>query len=334
MEHNYKRERYNRSAGSAQKTLVVNLRTERSLMASNNANLSVSWKSVAIAATVVAITSLIICGIIATINKADTLSVVALGLAIIAFVIQILIFIVQAAAAAQQDLHAQEIYGSTLRALATIEEKSEGTQRAVSTINDRMLVALLGKAIPEAASMGLPISSPEFSDAVAERVGELANQARKSSSSASQTPDKQQDEPQQDDDFIYTFPSNKEVQEALPALLELDMEAVSGLRYLGQDYSHSSINRGLRAIPGAAQLHEKGLVRRVRKAWSRDPIYILTPRGQTAARILLARDTPSDAPVEIQAIRAGLTKNDEEFENWRKRLGGTVPVEDDPDSKD
>src|SRR6516165_11352484 len=110
-------------------------------MASDRANLVVSWKAVAIGAITVALSSLTGLAVVATVKNADTLSVVALAVAIVAFVIQILVFIVQAAASSQQELRAQELYGSTMSALSTIAEKAEGTRRDVSTISERMLSA-------------------------------------------------------------------------------------------------------------------------------------------------------------------------------------------------
>jgi hypothetical protein len=303
-------------------------------MTDNSATLSVSWKTVAIAATIVALTALVICAIIATINKADTLSVVALGLAIIAFVIQILVFIVQAAVAAQQDLHAQEIYGSTLRVLATIEEKAEGTRRAVSTINDRMLVALLGKAIPETALAGVPVSSPEFSSAVAERVGELASQSRRENPSQTQLFIPGHSRPLRGDDSIYSFPEPNEVRRVAPALSDLGGDALSGLRYLGDDRANSSEMNGMRVIPGSVELYERGFVRRVRKDWSPDPVYVLTADGLIAARVLLARDLPNGVSAEATTIRAKLAKWDQEMDEQGRNLASQVPVEDEPSADD
>jgi hypothetical protein len=251
-------------------------------MSDNRANLSVSWRAVAIASTTVALTSLVICAIIATINKADTLSVVALGLAVVAFTVQIMLFIVQAAAASQQSLRAQEIYGSTIRVLATIEEKTEGTQRAVSNINDRMLGALLGKAIPETASAGVSVASPEFSSAVAERVSELANQTRRSNSETKrQIPSSDIIAPSNivrgsDKPKAYAFPEPKEVREIMPKLKGLDPQSLLSLARLGEDEARNSLIKGLPIIIGDDTLFERGLIRRIRPHWSSQPVFVLS----------------------------------------------------------
>jgi hypothetical protein len=117
---------------------------------SNNANFIVSAKAVAIGAVTVAIAALAGLAVVATIKNADTLAVVALAVAIVTFVVQILVYIVQAAASSQQELRAQELHGRTTSTLSKIEEKAEGTRREVSTIRKEMLPALIGKATAEA----------------------------------------------------------------------------------------------------------------------------------------------------------------------------------------
>jgi hypothetical protein len=142
-------------------------------MVNSKADLVISWKAVAIGATTVALAALAGLAIVSTIKNADTLSVVALAVAIVAFVIQILVFIAQAAASSQQELRAQELYGSTMSILSTIEEKAEGTRRDVSTINEKMLGAILGKAISETRISTSP-ESMDFGEVVAEKVARMA----------------------------------------------------------------------------------------------------------------------------------------------------------------
>jgi hypothetical protein len=295
-------------------------------MPDNKANLSVSWKAVAIAATVIAVTSLVICAVIATLNKANTLATVALGLAIIAFIVQILVFIVQAAATTQQGVQAQEIYGSTLRVLATIEEKAEGTQRAVSTINDRMLGALLEKAIPETASSGVPFSSPEFSNAVAERVNELAGQARSSRPVARSENTSRGRSPQTSE--MQTFPDIKDARRVMPKLVDLDNAALQSLNSLGEDQASASPFKGLPYLVSDKELYERGLARRIQAEWSNRPVFVLTPDGITATRMLRSLDIPSNAPPGLADVRAKLQKLRDDMEKLMKNIESSeVPVE-------
>lgn len=83
----------------------------------------IRWKTVALWAVITALVSLTALAVVATIASADTLSVVALALAVMAFVVQIIVFIVQGNAASQQAADTAALNAQTLRALATIEEK-------------------------------------------------------------------------------------------------------------------------------------------------------------------------------------------------------------------
>jgi hypothetical protein len=295
-------------------------------MSDDKATLTVSWKIVAIGATIVALTALVLCAIVATIDKADTLSVVALGLAVIAFIIQIIVFIVQAAAAAQQDLKAQEIYGSTLRVLATIEEKAEGTQRTVSTMSDRMLAALLEKVIPETANAGVSIASPEFSSVVAERVGELVRTQDSNPTAPSTSALTAYDlmSPRTD---MYTFPDLEEVQHVAPLMADLPYLAFVSLTYLGEDLSKSPVI-GLTVLNEGRALYEKGLVHRIRRGSGNNPVYVLTPDGAIAARALLSDDVPDDVPPEILRGRAEIKKHEAALVALRRQIASEeAPIE-------
>lgn len=85
----------------------------------------------------------------------DVLALVALCLAVLAFLVQIFVFIVQTFSSNQQLLRAEQLNGSTARALATIEEKAEGTRLAVARLDDRILAAAFGQAEKAATDKGI-----------------------------------------------------------------------------------------------------------------------------------------------------------------------------------
>ena len=88
------------------------------------------------------------------IKNVDYLSTLALVLAVLAFVIQIIVLLAQSAASNQQLARAEELHTATARALAAIEEQAEGTRQTVSTINERIFVVLFGKAGEEVEAAG------------------------------------------------------------------------------------------------------------------------------------------------------------------------------------
>ena len=232
-------------------------------MASDRANLVVSWKAVAIGAITVALSSLTGLAVVATVKNADTLSVVALAVAIVAFVIQILVFIVQAAASSQQELRAQELYGSTMSALSTIAEKAEGTRRDVSTISERMLSAILGKAMSETAISTSP-ESADFVEAVAGRVAQFAEEAAWPVEPDVMVPLYTGNQASSRFGLgMYIFPSPSEVQHILPKIEDLDGYELSILAILGRDLNQ--FDRGVVPFAGVTidapgRLIEKGLI--------------------------------------------------------------------------
>jgi hypothetical protein len=295
----------------------------------NRANLSISWKSVAIGAAIVALGALTLAAIVATIKQADTLSVVALGVAVVAFAIQIIVFIVQAAAASEQSLRAQEVYGSTLKVLATIEEKAEGTRQTVSTINDKMLGVLIGKATSEAVASEVSVTSPNFSTEVAERVVDFASRNRDLSE-----PERGRISDRVPEIKAVTFPRASDLERVLPKITDLEpFGGLSALERLGRDwikYASDTTYSGLPSISNAKVLYDRGLVRRVRRRWWEDtPVFVLSPDGEIAARILLADDLPLDAPAEAIAIREILQEYiAERAERAAMREDLRIPVED------
>lgn len=309
-------------------------------MAGRSADMTVSWKSLAIAATTIALAAVASTAVVATAKKADALSVIVLGVAVVAFMIQIVVFIVQAAAATEQQLKAQEVYGSTLKVLATIEEKAEGTRQVVSTISEKMLVALLGKAIPEAASSGVSVESPEFSAAVAERVSRLASsmpstanpEERIAGSRLPNSTERQFTKPA--DDGPIPFPDKNDVLRVLPKMKDLNRSALQGLRYLEEDYARSrrrdfAIPAGLEILSSANELWENGLIRRIRKVGGERPVYVLNDDGLVAARVLLAPDVPFDAPPEVFILRDELKEHAKELAEMFERIRRSdIPVEE------
>lgn len=281
-------------------------------MTESSANLSVSWRSVTIGAVTVALTALTISAIVVTTKNADTLSVTALGLAVIAFIIQIIVFIVQASIATQQQIQAQEVYGSTVKALAAIEAKAEGTERTVTTINEKMLEAILGKALPITRSAGVSPDSPKFPAAVAENVARLAEVAEFENTPGLPRPVIKK-EVSESGDGIFTKPVTlDEANLAIKVLEGLDGQALEDLYDLSQDYknyinSPTRFTPGIEALTMAEDLYERGLIKRIVAEWNDRPIFVFTPLGLLAARTLLAKHVPREVELEVSQLRQRLT---------------------------
>lgn len=108
-----------------------------------SAVISISWSTLAFAAGSIAIVSTSSLAIIATLNRADALSTIALALAILSFIIQIGLFIAQSWTSAQQVLHSEEVNADTRAILTEVRENARGTNRLISDQFDQVLGHLL-----------------------------------------------------------------------------------------------------------------------------------------------------------------------------------------------
>src|SRR3954453_17690589 len=95
--------------------------------------LRVPLRATAVAAVSVALACLGSLVVVGSIKDVDTLSTVALALAVIAFVAQLIVFVVQTAAANSQMLQSHELFATLQRLLGEMGERTRGTEATVST---------------------------------------------------------------------------------------------------------------------------------------------------------------------------------------------------------
>lgn len=105
-----------------------------------------SPRIVAIVAGLVATSSLTALVIVVGVKAIDALSTVALALAILAFIIQIIVFIVDHLASGRQLARSEELHGEMVKLLTEIREQSKGTQASLAQIQARVFDDLMAKA--------------------------------------------------------------------------------------------------------------------------------------------------------------------------------------------
>jgi hypothetical protein len=110
--------------------------------------LTVQWRSVAIGGVLVAIAALAALVVVATVNDAGALETIALSLAILAFVIQIVVFVAQAWTSSQQMLQSETLNAETKNLLVEVRSASSGTQSLLTDQFDRVLRAALERELP------------------------------------------------------------------------------------------------------------------------------------------------------------------------------------------
>lgn len=253
-----------------------------------------SWRTVSIAAGLVSLGAVTVAVIVSSIRDVDTLSVVALGLAVVAFVIQIITYIVQAASAARQERDAIAINGSTLRALALIEEKAEATRQVVDTMNQRVVGAIIDKvSVEQAVSSDKSDSEPSIEIRRAFTSAILSG--RKSPSAAPFSSGSF--ELMSRDASMSETPTGTRLRAAIDALAEAPEDRVWTIRRLGKDQARTGgsppgtpFGPGVRSLRGAQELYKAGIVRRVSSGPEGAPVFVLTELGKDVARVLLSDD--------------------------------------------
>lgn len=271
-------------------------------------NLQIKWRTVAVSSLIVVGALAVLLAVVASIRDVDVLSTIALGLAVIAFVVQIVVYIAQADSASRQQIQAAEINSRTIAALSTIEEKAEGTRSTVDRLHDRLLEAALRKAVPEAVATEATPGSEEFNETVSRMVRDIITSADSANVPIQQqTP---QERVSTEDPTMLVLPNDEQLTAAVTAMKGLTGSQLSSLRRLARDQAatgggdHSSIGPGLRTVNPyvVKELFDRGLIVRRKVRWVSAPVFQLTDLGKDAGRVLLAKDI-SRASEEAKKIR-------------------------------
>jgi hypothetical protein len=142
-------------------------------------HLAVSWQALAVCATAVAVASLGALVLVARGKQADVLATTALELALIAFVVQFMVFIAQQFAANQQATRGEEVYRQTTGVLTELRATVLSTQQDVGRIVDNFIAAG-DQAVDEVTSRtqaGESESEPTGLEAFQEKLSERLSQA-------------------------------------------------------------------------------------------------------------------------------------------------------------
>lgn len=277
----------------------------------------------------------IVIGIILSISDVDFLSTLALSLAVIAFIVQIMVFIFQASASTMQLARSEELHGSTMRALTAIEEKAEGTRQTVTTMSDQMLAAMLSKGFSANDSVhasditvGGGIRVPDFDPSSAELP--VATGSRTVARPASRTSDR-------NDSAELSLPIGKRRVEAVTALKELQPLRLSTLSWIANDYQSygnsapDRIGHGVDDKSVPREMYDLGLVKRIRASWKPDmTVGVLTDKGKDAAALLLQSNLPADIDEAVLDARQRLKSFTERLNRSRREdeaLLDDIPVE-------
>jgi hypothetical protein len=230
----------------------------------------------------------------------DPLTTLALLLAILAFLVQIFVFVFQTRASNQDVVRSEELNASTKVALEKIEANSAATQKVLFSQFERLLDYVVGQTqVSPAASLSSDLDREE--DEASDRddggeavsVGEVQQLVEEAVARAGQRPSFLSDagSPSNEDKairrYLLSYPSRDEAEKAISVLRKLSPIAIAALtRYAMIEIQQR--NRGgdvglVRASerpPSTAELVEHGLVKEVGDRM------VLTEKGRSIARLV------------------------------------------------
>lgn len=259
-------------------------------MNARDGTLRIPLVGLATASVVLALACLAVLAVVASVKNVDTLSTIALALAVVAFVAQLIVFVVQTGAANQQMLQSQHLHAELLSLLGEMRERARGTDETVSTINERLLEAALGKALGTGSGAG------SNARAIATEVAAILNASGEPIVSQSSAPfgnTIDQSAHEAAARLFQSFPDPSASERAVETLEDLSIPARLALTEFAKDernYAGTDLGPGIGAdMPGGRELSDRRLV--VPRT-PQSSLYVLTEPARDAARILTADDEP------------------------------------------
>jgi hypothetical protein len=262
--------------------------------------------------------------VITAVDNKNALATVALALAILAFSIQLIIFVAQQNLATEQGRRNEELYGSMQGVLAEIREKAAGTQADVRTINEKMLGAILSKNL--ASAPGGQVDFEEVASQLARAASDGDSRSGEEPSSPPIWPDRR---PTPDDPArvrtLQSYPAEDRVGDAMTVLSELSRADREGLKSFGDDeiialqpdfpFDPSLTEASVGDLENLGLVEPYPAERQPDGAWTR--VFHLTDRGREIARLLTARGDPPPYLVGLRDIRDSTPDRLEWQGGWR-----------------
>lgn len=272
---------------------------------------SVPMSTLAIGGILISITCLASLVIVVSIKKVDELSTVALALAILAFVVQLIVFIVQTASASEQSLQAQQLNASTIQILTQLQERMQGTEQSLERMNSELLSAALGKSIPQLEAEGVGVNA-EYFDKLADSITKIMTSnvneyenARRIPVAGVLAPPLRDDEADSLRSYMERWTEPNEVDEVIETLRSLSPDLRHRLARMAADVIRftergSEVGPGFLGVP-SDQLVKAGLVTSF--LVDGNNFYTLSPKGRKVARVVTAiGPTPDYIPDELLGL--------------------------------
>jgi len=279
------------------------------------AAVEVPWRTVALVSGLIAVAAITTAIVVVALRDADALSAVALALAVIAFIVQIILFLFQQTAASNNEARLNDLQSDLTASLQELTSRSATTHESVSEVRRALwdYVFASQQQAGEAPSRPAETESPGHS---------ATNGGVKPSS---RPPAKQ------GDTSMLEVPPPDRARAALDAFKTLGIGTTYSIHNLARARLREGEDSTMRTINpiSAPELTKHGLLRRIRDR-SGKAVFKLTPRGADVGRLFLA-DVTDDSPYasEILEVQNELRAYEKKLQSFMTDRIDQIPVEED-----
>lgn len=252
--------------------------------------------------------------VVSSVKNVDILSTVALALAILAFVVQLIVYVVQSASASQQLSDARALHGEMMAVLAALQERAAGTQKSIDQIHSQMIDELRMKAAnPQAVAGTTQQAAVEIADDSTAHTPQTGvpspDHAWTSDESGREAVEDDYPGPLAESEAaairreLESWPTTEEIEEIQSELEQLSKYELFSLASLARDAHYFSegsrfYGPGMAIRPLTRALIERGLAEKI-PGWK---LATLSPRGRQLGRIFTA-NPPTGTPAQIMKMR-------------------------------
>lgn len=265
---------------------------------------SPTWRTLGLASFVVAVVAMITATVVVGLKGADALASIALALSILSFVVQIILFVLQANTSNQQLFQSQALNSETQKLLEEVRVRATSTQDLLSGQFNTLLEHALGIAADKAqAKTG--INSDDLQSILRESLVTTAVTQRQSAG-ASRTvlpsPPARRG-PSETDRLVLAElekpPTEKERADGLRAIRNLSLGALREFaKYVQDEYVSRRKGTAVGFVgemnDGEAELVKAGILERT--AHETGGQIVLTAKGRQLARVYAAEDPEVISP--------------------------------------
>ena len=280
---------------------------------------SISWRRIALGSLLVNLGAIATIATIAAVRDAGVLNTVALALAVIVFVCQLIMYAVQMWQSGQQLQEARQLNANTRSLLAEGRARMEGTRQLVGSQYQEFIQLITLKAGPEAARSVKNLgATPTALKAVAQTVQKIEDSA--TGTWWTQLP---RTAPSS---LLFKWANSAQAaDESLRDLEFIHSNGLLGVFFLSVDDEISSAVRGIEGglghVPHVDEVMiQQGLLKKSVSINGSHQIVVLTDKGRLAAANLLAPWPPPKSYDIQDRIHEILKSLDEETHELIKRL--------------